>query len=197
MKLSRVAVKHTMEDTSAAFVSMVMDRLQAAEKCCDLQQQDIDALRSENATMRERLLMTPHMCPDSYTEYSEGEAMQWVVGHPPMMLVANPNAGPTNSGSKPVVAKEEHLNATMFCGRKSVKLPAANGAQFFTTIGGAYTRTTMGSFTSKVNAMAKDCNATCLRRLVSCINEDKGLLTLNTVDASILDLHPSMRTSRA
>ncbi len=142
-----------MEDKTTAFLNMVMDRLQTLEGRCDEQQGEIDALKSERSEIRSKLLMDLHVVPCFYVQFSDSLIIAWEIGSPPRLII--PSTGPTESRTKSQQMDDQHLQATMYYGRKYVVVQKSHSENAHFVVGRHGQRTSVAEFFEKINADVK------------------------------------------
>ena len=166
-----------MDTPQAAFLGMVMDRLQALEERCDAQQKEMQELKVERAEMPARLLMTLHVVPDVSLRFSDGAFLHWEVGHSPKLRIDDLH------GDRVVPMDRQHREATMFHDAKYVALTKSVTEQIRVSIGRAGERTTVASFTDVVNKLA-------LRE--ACLDVDWPVVVMRTAGGRDLSVRTAM-----
>ncbi len=169
-----------MEDKTTAFLNMVMERLQTLEGRCDEQQDEIDALKSERSDMRARLLMDLHVVPEMYIEFSDGAVLDWTIGNPPQLMVDSHSEDPAESGTMLIPMDDQHLQATMYYGRKHVSMTITPAHLLELVVGQQGKRTTVAEFTDRVNDVAKTEGCSEYGRRLLAMNDVNFRLVLTT-----------------
>lgn len=140
-----------METPGAAFLTMIMDRLQTVEE----QNTQMKRVIEELQPIRDALLFTLHVRPgDKYKTFSDGMAIIWRIGDVPTM-----SWHPRDFYYPGTPLDDVHENATMFFGMKTLVFMTHEHyieKKLSISIGQSGIKTTFGSFFRQVNNIVNE-----------------------------------------
>ena len=140
-----------MEDPTAQFLTMVMDRLQTLEAANTSLQHQVDSLQVTQCIHAQALSLGLHVRLDGGTELSDEACIHWEVGKPVATLV---EMSDSEEWEEKVMDKE-HEDATMFFGQYKVRWEDPPHPVEF-VVGKDGQRTTLKEFAETINRLVLD-----------------------------------------
>ena len=145
---------YNMEDPSAQFLAMVMDRMQTLEAANTLLQHQVDSLQATQCLHAQALSLGLHVRLNGGTELSDEACVHWEVGKPVATLVEMSDSEEWEEK----VMDGEHAAATVFFGQYKVRWedPSQGLGSVEFVVGKDGQRTTLKEFVETINRRVLD-----------------------------------------
>ena len=141
-----------MEDATAQFVVMLMDRLQKSEKQTSELLRRVRQVESELRLHRQALPLDLHMCLNGTLSFSDGDWISWQPGKAAGLMVQDEES----EIPKQVELDQAHGNATMFFGQHIVKWQHQLGGCVCFELGKAGQRMMVKEFVDEINYLVRE-----------------------------------------
>ena len=141
-----------MEDASAQFVVMIMDRLQESEKLNSKLLRRVQQVESELELHRQALPLDLRMRLNGTLDFSDGSWINWHLGEAAGLMVEDEES----EVPKQVELDQAHGNATMFFGQHIVKCHHQLGGFVCFELGKSGQRSTVREFVDDINCLVRE-----------------------------------------
>lgn len=141
-----------MEDATAQFVVMLMNRLQESEKQSSELLRRVQQVESELQLHRQALPLDLHMCLNGTLDFSDGVWINWQPGKAAGLMVEDEES----ETPKEVELDQAHGNAIMFFGQHIVKWQHQLGGFVCFELGKSGQRMLVKEFVDEINYLVRE-----------------------------------------